>query len=130
MLMLFIPAWFIVLIGINETAFLTIPVENAVYPAIAPWTAFYASLAHIIVSYAFAATDRIAYVGSMYFKFTFNLWFSFSFYTIEFFKYSPKSSNFTFPEPSFFSSFVILSSGFIKPFSAPSAITTTACPCS
>ena len=82
MLMLFIPAWFIVLIGINETAFLTIPVENAVYPAIAPWTAFYASLAHIIVSYAFAATDRIAYVGSMYFKFTFNLWFSFSFYTL------------------------------------------------
>jgi len=34
--MLFIPAWFIVLIGMNETAFLTIPVENAVYPAIAP----------------------------------------------------------------------------------------------
>jgi hypothetical protein len=66
----------------NETAFLTIPVENAVYPAIAPWTAFYASLAHIIVSCAFAYTDRIAYVGSMYFKFTLKLWFSFIFKTI------------------------------------------------
>ena len=130
MLMLFIPAWFIVLIGMKETAFRTTPVENAVYPAIAPWTAFCANLAHIIVSYAFAATDRIAYVGSMYFKFTLILWFSFSFYTIEFFKYSPKSSSFTFPEPSFFTSFVMCSSEFIKPTSAPSAITTTACPCS
>ena len=130
MLMLFIPAWFIVLIGMNETAFRTTPVENAVYPAIAPWTAFCANLAHIIVSYAFAATDRIAYVGSMYFKFTLILWFSFSFYTIEFFKYSPKSSSFTFPELSFFNSFIISSSELIRPFSASFAITTKVFLCS
>jgi len=47
-------------IGIQATALLTMPVEKAVYPAIAPWTAFWANLAHIIVSVAFAAHERIA----------------------------------------------------------------------
>jgi hypothetical protein len=39
-LILLIPASFIVLMGIHETAFLMTPEENAVNPAIAPFTAF------------------------------------------------------------------------------------------
>jgi hypothetical protein len=42
------------------------------------------------------------------------------------FKYSPISSNLIFPDPSYFTAFVIFSSGLIKPSSAPSATTITA----
>lgn len=60
MLILLIPASLMVLIGIQDTAFLMTPDENAVKPAIAPFTAFYANFEHIIVSSPLAATDLIA----------------------------------------------------------------------
>lgn len=42
------------------------------------------------------------------------------------FKYSPISSNLMFPDPSYFTAFVIFSYGLINPSSAPSATTITA----
>ena len=41
------------------------PTENPVYPNIAPWTACYASFVQSKVSAGLAATDLIAYVGSI-----------------------------------------------------------------
>ena len=117
-----------VLMGIHETAFLITPEENAVYPAIAPFTAFWANLEHIIVSSPFAATDLIAYVGSMYLRLIVKLYFSLIVFTILSFKHSPISSSFIFPDPSFFTAYVIFSFGLISPSSAPSATTITACP--
>lgn len=42
------------------------PTENPVKPAMAPWTAFWASCIQYRLSAAFAGIDRIMYEGSMY----------------------------------------------------------------
>jgi hypothetical protein len=68
----------------------------------------------------------MAYVGSMYFKFTEKSWFFLIFSTSIVLRASPMSSSFTLPEPSFFAFLVILSLSLIRPSSAPSATTITA----
>lgn len=54
-------------IGSHTIRLLHRPTENPVKPAMAPWTAFWASCIQYRESAAFAGTDRIVYDGSMYF---------------------------------------------------------------
>ena len=51
--------------GINAIEPRILPIENPVYPYIAPWTACWASFVQSKVSAGLAATDLIAYVGSI-----------------------------------------------------------------